>query len=69
LPPLFDHLVGAGSVGLGSRMPATKSRPEKRGPVAVEGASPAVSAAKAPERLATPNGPVPHINAHTSRGS
>jgi endonuclease YncB( thermonuclease family) len=33
----------------------------ERGPVAVEGASPAVSAAKAPERLATPNGPVPDI--------
>ena len=42
-------------------MPATKSRPEKRGPVAVEGASPAVSAAKAPERLATPDGPVPDL--------
>jgi endonuclease YncB( thermonuclease family) len=42
-------------------MPATKSRPEKRGQVAVEGASPAVSAAKAPERLVTPNGPVPDI--------
>jgi len=33
----------------------------ERGPVAVEGASPAVSAAKAPERLATPNGPVPDL--------
>ena len=42
-------------------MPATKTRPEKPGQVAVEGASPAVSAAKAPERLAIPNGPVPDI--------
>ena len=42
-------------------MPATKTSPEKPGPVGVEGASPAVSAAKAPERLATPNGPVPDI--------
>ena len=38
-----------------------KSRPEKQGQAAVEGASPAVSAAKAPERLVTPNGPVPDI--------
>jgi endonuclease YncB( thermonuclease family) len=55
-------LSAAGLTGLIAVMPATKSRPEKRGPVvAVEGASPAVSAAKAPERLATPNGPVPDI--------
>jgi len=54
-------LSAAGLAGLIAVMPATKSRPEKPGPVAVEGASPAVSAAKAPERLAIPNGPVPDI--------
>ena len=54
-------LSAAGLAGLIAVMPATKSRPEKRGPVAVEGASPAVSAAKAPEQLATPNGPVPDV--------
>jgi len=46
--------------GLIAVMPATKSRPEKRGPVVVEGASPA-TAAKQPEQLGTPNGPVPDL--------
>ena len=40
-------LSAAGLAGLIAGMPATKSRPEKQGQVAVEGASPPVSAAKA----------------------
>ena len=53
-------LSAAGLTGLIAVMPATKSRPEKRGPVAVEGAH-RRSAAKGPERLGTPNGPVPDL--------
>jgi endonuclease YncB( thermonuclease family) len=49
----------AGLAGLIAVMPATKARPEKRVVEAVEGASPA--AAKAPEQLAIPNGPVPDV--------
>ena len=41
-------------------LPATKTGPEKPGPVAVEGASPA-TAANQPEQLGTPNGPVPDL--------
>jgi endonuclease YncB( thermonuclease family) len=52
-------LSAAALAGLIAVMPATKTRPVKPRPAAVEGTSPALSAAKAPEHLATPNGPVP----------
>jgi endonuclease YncB( thermonuclease family) len=53
-------LSAGGLTGLIAVMPATETRPEKQGPV-VEGTSPALSSAKAPEQLATPNVPVPDV--------
>ena len=50
-------LAAAALAGLIAVMPATKTGAEKPG----EGVSPAVSAAKAPEQLATSNGPVPDV--------